>query len=182
MQPFTHLHESLVKSWNINRTFRSCVQLLSCPFCCGCCCFFFSIRLNDCTGAHARRRRQKRNLVVSEIAQARRERGLASRKRGISVDGRRLGGGVWRKRSTGEQAQSVLFERLPREVREIVWGHVLAPEGEVAVENFLWDGGFERVGNGRTATFGSRDQKEDALRCKAKKGCNTSVLRTCRKV
>jgi hypothetical protein len=67
-------------------------------------------------------------------------------------------------------------------LREMVWWYVLAPEGELAIGNFLWDGGFERVGNGRTATFGSRDQKEDALRCKVKKGCNTSVLRTCRKV
>jgi hypothetical protein len=102
----------------------------------------------------------------------------------VSIDGRRLGDGVLmrKRRDTKEQAQSILFARLPREVRELIWGHVLAPAGEMDVESFLWDGGFERIGNGRSGTYGRREEKEDALRCVAKKGVDTSLLRTCRRV
>jgi hypothetical protein len=39
-----------------------------------------------------------------------------------------------RRRETKEQAQSVLFEKLPRELREMVWGYVLAGDGVGEVE------------------------------------------------
>jgi hypothetical protein len=105
---------------------------------------------------------------------------VAGRKRSVSVDGRGLR--AWRNRKTKEQAQSPLFGKVPREVRDMVWEYVLAPEGEIKVVNEVW-GDDGPGGVGMTGTFMNRVEHGDAFRCFAEKGgCNTAVLRTCRKV
>jgi hypothetical protein len=62
---------------------------------------------------------------MSEVKQARRERGLKSRNRSVSMDGRQIIEFIWKKRETLQQNQSSFFGKLPPELRQVIYGLVL---------------------------------------------------------
>ena len=109
----------------------------------------------------------KQFLIMSEIAQARRERGVQSRKRGISVDGKRWMSPWARKRETKEQYQSSFFSMLPVEIRLQIYKLVLCDEEEKNVEAKEQ----EKNSDGR-----------DWFSFRAKPSCPVGMLWTCRKL
>ncbi|RAR13242.1 tetratricopeptide-like helical [Stemphylium lycopersici] len=104
---------------------------------------------------------------MSEITQARRERGLQNRKRAISVDGN-LGISPWvRESETNEQDQSSFFSILPVEIRLQIYKLVLCDEEEKNVDakeqEKMWD-------------------ERDWFSFRATPSCPVGMLRTCRKL
>ncbi|KAF2652198.1 hypothetical protein K491DRAFT_719124 [Lophiostoma macrostomum CBS 122681] len=82
------------------------------------------------------RQQQERIEVLSQISQRRRERALRERERSpaADVDGSGLTRtGRGKKRKSREQEQSILFAKLPGELRMKIWEDVLCETGSVHV-------------------------------------------------
>ncbi|KAH6876191.1 hypothetical protein BKA58DRAFT_381198 [Alternaria rosae] len=166
MQPFTYIRESVLYAWNDSARFRRWTKLHTCP-CLGCCFCIHSAGFSDCTGDRRKRRRQKRNLIMSEVKQARRERALANRKRSVSVDGRQIKMPFRRREETMEQLQSAFFGKLPAELRLKIYELVLCEQDAIVVNP-----------DEKADTCDRRD----VFKFKTEPGRSVSILRTCKRL
>jgi hypothetical protein len=164
MQPFAHIRESVLYTWNDNPNLRRWIKSLTCP-CFGYCYLSSHVPSWNKRARELRALKQtNRFLIMSEVKQARRERGLKSRNRSVSVDGRQVKKSVLKKRETLQQNQSSFFRRLPPELRRLIYGLVLCGQEEMHVRSMEYH------------------EESDMFRVEACLGRSIDILRTCRRL
>ncbi|KAF2652199.1 hypothetical protein K491DRAFT_695763 [Lophiostoma macrostomum CBS 122681] len=126
----SHIKESVKDSatwlWYSKPGITLCLKVVSFPLLCCCYTYHFWPSRWD-----KDRHEKKKRGILSSIAQRRRERAIENRKRSLSVD-EISKWGIRRRREKGQE-QSVLFEKLPPELRLKIYEMVLCDLGRLHV-------------------------------------------------
>ncbi|KAH6876192.1 hypothetical protein BKA58DRAFT_381199 [Alternaria rosae] len=158
MPIFEPIKDAILYTWHTNSTLRFCCKLVTCPLF-GLCYwirYIGPITFHKCPGPPAPPRRQH---ALANIEYRRRVRRLKKRKRSVSVDRTR---GLWRKNAE-DQSQSPFLAKLPAELRLKIYEMVLCEQEEVGLSYDCY-------------------KYWDCWEVKAASGCNTKMLRTCKKM